>query len=272
MIEGVESLPCGCGHNSLLQDIARKFISVGMCEEAVEAFLKANQVKDAIDSCVALNQVLSTSLLSLPSSSSPPAPPMQWDLAVQLAKQHSIKEVNSLLVKYAAHLLENETVLNAIELYPPPENCISLLTTSPQYAPVLYALCSLSRLPSYPSCTLSLSLPLALCTLSPLALSLSLPLALCTLSPLALSLSLPLALWFLDSPPYSYRKANNFLEAAKLLVKVRQFEWAFFIMTRYTFPVGSQGGELAKTQSSQGEEDLRAGCYPGERRKLGRGG
>lgn len=39
---------------------------------------------------------------------------------MQLAKKHSIKEVNSLLAKYAAHLLENEKVLNAIELYPGP--------------------------------------------------------------------------------------------------------------------------------------------------------
>ena len=42
----------------------------------------------------------------------------QWDLAVQLAKKHSIKEVNSLLAKYAQHLLESEKILSAIELYP----------------------------------------------------------------------------------------------------------------------------------------------------------
>ena len=79
------------------QDIARKFISVGMSEEAVEALLKAGMVKEAIDCCVALNQ---------------------WDLAVQLAKKHSVKEVNSLLAKYAQHLLESEKILSAIELYP----------------------------------------------------------------------------------------------------------------------------------------------------------
>ncbi len=37
---------------------------------------------------------------------------------MELAKEHSIKEVDSLLAKYAAYLLENEKVLNAIELYP----------------------------------------------------------------------------------------------------------------------------------------------------------
>ena len=45
---------------------------------------------------------------------------MQWDLAVELAKKHHIKETDSLLAKYAAHLLEKEKILDAIELYPPP--------------------------------------------------------------------------------------------------------------------------------------------------------
>ena len=43
---------------------------------------------------------------------------MQWDLAVELAKKHNIKETDSLLAKYAAHLLEKEKILDAIELYP----------------------------------------------------------------------------------------------------------------------------------------------------------
>lgn len=43
---------------------------------------------------------------------------MQWDLAVELAKKHHIKETDSLLAKYAAHLLKKEKILDAIELYP----------------------------------------------------------------------------------------------------------------------------------------------------------
>lgn len=43
---------------------------------------------------------------------------LQWDQAVQLAKEHDLKEVDSLLAKYASHLLEKEKVLSAIELYP----------------------------------------------------------------------------------------------------------------------------------------------------------
>lgn len=33
------------------------FVRVGMCEQAVTAFLKCNQPKAAVDSCVHLNQV-----------------------------------------------------------------------------------------------------------------------------------------------------------------------------------------------------------------------
>lgn len=54
-------------------------------------------MKEAIDCCVQLNQ---------------------WDQAIQLAKQHNIKEVDSLLTKYASHLMEKNKTLEAIELYP----------------------------------------------------------------------------------------------------------------------------------------------------------
>ena len=86
-----------------------------MCEEAVEAFLKASQVKDAIDCCVSLNQVYKTELCYIHVYTVSIDP--QWDLAVNLAKKHSVKEVNTLLAKYATHLMEHEKVLSAIELY-----------------------------------------------------------------------------------------------------------------------------------------------------------
>ena len=53
-------------------------------------------MKQAIDCCVELNQ---------------------WDLAIDLAKQYNIKEIDTLLAKYASHLLEKNKTLNAIELY-----------------------------------------------------------------------------------------------------------------------------------------------------------
>jgi len=54
-------------------------------------------VKEAIDCCVQLNQ---------------------WDQAIELAKQHNIKEIDTLLAKYASYLLEKNKTLDAIELYP----------------------------------------------------------------------------------------------------------------------------------------------------------
>ncbi|XP_033121645.1 WD repeat-containing protein 35-like isoform X2 [Anneissia japonica] len=83
-------------NHKLLPEIAAMFVTVGMCEEAVTAYLKCNKVKKAVDVCVELNQ---------------------WDQAVELAKNHNIKEIDSLLAKYAAHLLDKDKKLQAIELY-----------------------------------------------------------------------------------------------------------------------------------------------------------
>lgn len=41
----------------------------------------------------------------------------QWNKAVELAKNHSMKEIGSLLARYASHLLEKNKTLDAIELY-----------------------------------------------------------------------------------------------------------------------------------------------------------
>ncbi len=48
------------------------FTQVGLCEQAVEAFKKAGDVKAAIDCCVLLNQ---------------------WDQAVHLAETHEFPQV-----------------------------------------------------------------------------------------------------------------------------------------------------------------------------------
>lgn len=39
-----------------LQEIAQMFVRVGMCEQAVTAFLKCNQPKAAVDTCVHLDK------------------------------------------------------------------------------------------------------------------------------------------------------------------------------------------------------------------------
>lgn len=94
---GLENLMHALPENhKLLPDVAAMFVSVGMCEQAVEAYTKSNKIKKAIDSCIHLNQ---------------------WNMAIDLAKQHNIKEIDTLLAQYAKHLLEKNKLLNAIELY-----------------------------------------------------------------------------------------------------------------------------------------------------------
>ncbi|XP_012869217.1 PREDICTED: WD repeat-containing protein 35 [Dipodomys ordii] len=96
-LEGLENLANSLPENhKLLPEIAEMFERVGMCEQAVNAFLKCNQPKSAVDSCVHLNQ---------------------WNKAVELAKSHNMKEIGSLLARYASHLLEKNKTLDAIELY-----------------------------------------------------------------------------------------------------------------------------------------------------------
>ncbi|XP_053191008.1 WD repeat-containing protein 35 [Scomber japonicus] len=83
-------------NHKLLPEIGQMFATVGMCEQAVNAYLKCNQPKAAVDTCVHLNQ---------------------WNKAVELARTHNMKEIKSLLSKYASHLLEKNKTLEAVELY-----------------------------------------------------------------------------------------------------------------------------------------------------------
>ena len=75
---------------------AETFESVGMCEEAVDAFLAAGQVRDAIRCCVSLNS---------------------WQTALSLAQEHEISDTDALLSQYAAHLLQKEKYFDIVELY-----------------------------------------------------------------------------------------------------------------------------------------------------------
>ncbi|KAM3870739.1 WD repeat-containing protein 35-like isoform 2-T2 [Diretmus argenteus] len=95
--DGLEVLTSSLPDNhKLLPDIGQMFATVGMCEQAVNSYLKCNQPKTAVDACVHLNQ---------------------WNKAVELAKNHNMKEIKSLLAKYASHLLEKNKTLEAVELY-----------------------------------------------------------------------------------------------------------------------------------------------------------
>jgi WD repeat-containing protein 35 len=89
----IEYLPEG---SPLLTDIGHKFTSVGLCEQAVQAYLRCGDVKTAVDTCVLLNQ---------------------WDLAVNLAQQQNFQQIEGLLAKYAQHLLDKNKKIEAVQLY-----------------------------------------------------------------------------------------------------------------------------------------------------------
>mmetsp|Transcript_1346 Transcript_1346/g.3417 ORF Transcript_1346/g.3417 Transcript_1346/m.3417 type:complete len:1179 (-) Transcript_1346:299-3835(-) len=83
-------------HSPLLLSVGDKLASVGLAEQAVEAFVRGGDAKQAIDCCVLLNQ---------------------WDQAISLAEQHDFPQIEGLLTKYASHLLEDGRKMEAIELY-----------------------------------------------------------------------------------------------------------------------------------------------------------
>merc|ERR1740138_1096391 len=82
--------------NPLLSDIGNKFTSVGLCQQAVKAYLRQGDVKTAVDTCVLLNQ---------------------WDLAVDLAEQHNFQQIEGLLAKYAQNNLDKNKKMQAVQLY-----------------------------------------------------------------------------------------------------------------------------------------------------------
>ncbi|KAG5344860.1 WDR35 protein, partial [Acromyrmex heyeri] len=89
----VDQLP---DKSPILKTVARMLASVGMCPQAVAAYIKYGDVKLAVDICVRLNH---------------------WDQAVDLAKTYKMAQIGELLSKYANHLLSNGKHLQAIELY-----------------------------------------------------------------------------------------------------------------------------------------------------------
>eukprot|EP00397_Hematodinium_sp_SG-2012_P004975 GEMP01004991.1.p1 GENE.GEMP01004991.1~~GEMP01004991.1.p1 ORF type:complete len:1182 (+),score=262.89 GEMP01004991.1:170-3715(+) len=92
----VQQLPIN--QSGLLLDVGDKFASVGLCEEACEAYLKMGEKQKAIDICVALNQ---------------------WDLAIDLAQKQELApgQIETLLAQYAKHLLDKNKTIDAVNLY-----------------------------------------------------------------------------------------------------------------------------------------------------------
>lgn len=80
-----------------LSTLGEMFASVGMGKQAVDAYIKCSNIPEAINTCVSLNQ---------------------WHDAVELAtKYNHPTQISSLLAKYAQHLLDENKVIQAVELY-----------------------------------------------------------------------------------------------------------------------------------------------------------
>eukprot|EP00727_Mastigamoeba_balamuthi_P004271 m51a1_g13841 hypothetical protein (1211) ;mRNA; r:520608-525261 len=80
----------------LLKVLGERFELVGLAEHAVAAFLKANDLKAAVDCCIHLND---------------------WDRGIDLAEHHNVPQIESLLAQYAEHLLKKKKFINAVQLY-----------------------------------------------------------------------------------------------------------------------------------------------------------
>jgi len=107
----VNQLPEG---HALLPVIADRLASVGLCEQAVKAYIKVNIpifpttwkmmifchqcgcIRLAVDTCVELQQ---------------------WSQAVSLAEQHQVEDIEGLLAQYAEYLLNKGDLSRAVELY-----------------------------------------------------------------------------------------------------------------------------------------------------------
>ena len=73
-----------------------KLAAAGVCDAAVTAFLKAGQVKRAIDCCIALHE---------------------WDIAVDLAQEHDYGQAAQVLVRHASQLRARQQTFRAVDLY-----------------------------------------------------------------------------------------------------------------------------------------------------------
>jgi WD repeat-containing protein 35 len=89
----IEQIP---ERDEALLDLGEKFMSVGLCDEAVAAFLKGGDAKAAINCCVHLHF---------------------WDAAVRLAEEYKFPEIDVLLTKYGTYLLSKSNVYQAIDVY-----------------------------------------------------------------------------------------------------------------------------------------------------------
>ena len=79
----------------LLGKLGQMLATVGVCDQAVAAYLKMGDVKSAVTTCINLRQ---------------------WGLAVELAQKYKMPQISALLSKHAAQLLQEGKLPEAIEL------------------------------------------------------------------------------------------------------------------------------------------------------------
>ncbi|CAG2168264.1 unnamed protein product [Oppiella nova] len=89
----VHNLP---DNHPILAEFGRTFESVGMCREAVDAYRRARKVDLAIACCVTMSE---------------------WKVGIDLAHEYDVPDIDSLLSKYAEHLLQKRKHLDVVELY-----------------------------------------------------------------------------------------------------------------------------------------------------------
>eukprot|EP00842_Homolaphlyctis_polyrhiza_P002203 jgi/Hompol1/2984/HPOL_006277-RA len=101
--EALEKLANGLSENNpLLKNVAEKFASVGLCDQAVAAYVKIGDISTAVNTCVYLNQ---------------------WSTAIELAEIHNFREIEGVLSKYAAHLVAANRKWEVVELYRKANHC-----------------------------------------------------------------------------------------------------------------------------------------------------
>uniref|UniRef100_A0A1I7Y670 WD_REPEATS_REGION domain-containing protein n=1 Tax=Steinernema glaseri TaxID=37863 RepID=A0A1I7Y670_9BILA len=83
--------------NELLAHIGKVFANTGLCEQAVDCYMRCDRLNEALDICIQLNQ---------------------WKKAVELSRQHNLRDVQALLGKHAEQLTGSiEKQLAAVQLF-----------------------------------------------------------------------------------------------------------------------------------------------------------
>lgn len=92
----VDRLPPAPQGTPALTSLAFKLQSVGLTDSAADAYLKAEDVKSALDCCVQLNQ---------------------WERALALGVEHNLPQVQTMLSNHVQALLDAGNLMQAVQLY-----------------------------------------------------------------------------------------------------------------------------------------------------------